>query len=76
MTRKQPLTPEESRAIKTLQKLARKWPKSLWLFSGAGTLHVMRAGADGLPVMDRHGGTDPDYSLATIEISNDGGDWS
>lgn len=33
-------TPEELRAIRSLQRLARKWPPSLWLFSASGALRV------------------------------------
>ena len=40
-------TPEEQRAIATLKRLAKRWPKSLWLFSASGTLTVMRAGPHG-----------------------------
>jgi hypothetical protein len=71
-------TAEERRAIATLQRLAKRWPKSLWLFSGAGSLCVMRNRQDGsrAVVEDMEdGGVDPDYCLTTINIPNDGGDW-
>jgi len=68
-------TPEEAKAIRSLQRLARKWPPSLWLFSASGSLCVMKCGPDGEHLKTHLGGVDPDASLATIDISNDGGDW-
>jgi hypothetical protein len=68
-------TPEEDRAIRSLKRLAKKWPKSLWLFSASGRLHVMRCDENGQAVMTKNGGSDPDYSITTINIKNDGGDW-
>ena len=69
------LTPEERRAISSLKRLAKRWPKSLWLFSAGGSLHVMRRGPDGDFAKTSNGGNDPDYELDTIYIPNDGGDW-
>ncbi len=69
------VTPEERRAINALKRLAKTWPKSLWLFSASGSLHAMRADRDGNHVHTRGGGIDPDYLLDTIDIPNDGGDW-
>ncbi len=73
----QPLTDEEGRAIATLKRLAKKWPKSLWLFSANGSLNVMRKGDDGRPVHRRDtGSVDERYRVCRIDgISNDGGDW-
>lgn len=68
-------TAEEARAIRALQRLAKRWPKSLWLFSASGSLNVMRANRDGDRAHVSGGGMDPAYSLATINIPNDGGDW-
>lgn len=78
------LTDEERRAIASLRRLAKRWPKSLWLFSASGTLHVMRKSPDGgrpeLPdksYSSSLGGTVTDvrFSITTIDIDNDGGDW-
>ena len=70
---------DEKRAIASLNRVAKKWPKSLWLFSASGTLWVMKCGADGKPVMTPtrigDGGTDPAYCITKIDIPNDGGDW-
>jgi hypothetical protein len=68
-------TEEEKRAIAALQRIAKKWPKSLWLFSASGSLCVMRTLQGGEHATERHGEIDPDYHLATIDIPNDGGDW-
>ena len=70
-------TPEEKKAIASLKRLAKKWPKSLWLFSASGTLNVMRANEDGgaICTQGKYSGVDPDYILASIDIPNDGGDW-
>lgn len=71
-------TDEERRAIATLQRLAKRWPESLWLFSASGSLCVMRNRQDGERALydeSRGSGADPDYCLATINIPNDGGDW-
>lgn len=68
------LTQDEKRAIKALERLARGWPASLWLFSGSGSLCVMLK-RDGQRVMTANDGVDPDHCVATIKIENDGGDW-
>lgn len=70
-------TATEARAIKELKALARRWPKTLWLFSASGSLHVMRALEDGshAHLGWPHGGVDPAFLLDTVSISNEGGDW-
>jgi hypothetical protein len=73
------LTPEEKHAIAALKRLAKRWPKSLWLYSASGTLNVMRCEPDGVQHFrpcGRSEGVDPDYIVATVDgIPNDGGDW-
>jgi hypothetical protein len=70
------LTINEKRAIESLKALARRWPKSLWLFSASGTLCVMKKNTMGKRVYLDSDGTDPDYKVDTIQgIDNDGGDW-
>lgn len=69
------LTTEEVAAMKALQAIAKKWPKSLWLFSASGSLEVMRCGEDGERVHISDTGIDPDYVVGSINIPNDGGDW-
>ena len=68
------LTTEERAAIRTLKRLAAKWPRGLWLFSN-GRLHVMRRGADGQQKYCRHGGVDPTYQVCSIDLPSEGGDW-
>ena len=71
-------TEEEARAIRSLKRVARKWPKSLWLYAGSGGLHVMRADPDGGHYHGGPGGrdaVDPDYLIDTIDLPADGGDW-
>lgn len=64
----QDLTPVEKRAIATLKKLAKAWPKTLVLFSLSGTLVVM----DYDDFQQRSSSAE---WLASIQgIVNDGGD--
>lgn len=72
----EPITKEEQNAINTLNRLAKRWPESLWLFSVAGQLLVMRKGPDGEHVQSETGSVCPDHEVAHIAgIDNDGGDW-
>lgn len=73
MTSKGPMT--EEKAVKALERLAKRWPKSLWLFSANGTLCVMRCDEHGEHVLTQTGGVDQEYVIATIDIPNSGGDW-
>lgn len=58
------VTKEEQRAIKSLQRLAKKWPGTLELFSWSGALVILKKGSDGR-----------DCNIADITgIYNDGGD--
>lgn len=69
------LSAAEKKAIADMKALARRWPKSLWLFSANGTLHVMRSGPRGEHIHTDDDGVDPDYAITSVEIPNDGGDW-
>ncbi len=72
------LTEKEKKAIAALNRAAKIWPDSLWLFSAAGTLCVMRKDADMEKVFldgAYQGGFDQDYVISTVDIENDGGDW-
>jgi len=55
------LTKAEEAAIRTLKRLATKWPDTLWLYAASGTLTVMRKNEDG------------EQAMTSIEC--DGGDW-
>ncbi len=74
--RRKDLEGQERQALRRLRELARAWPKSFWLFSGSGSLSVMRYKPDGTCAMTATGCVDQDYLVATIEgIPNDGGGW-
>jgi hypothetical protein len=68
------LTKEEETAIAELKRLAKRWPKSLWLFSASGTLNVMQK-VDQERMYTYGTKVNPDYIVTTIKIDNDGGDW-
>ena len=58
------ITAEEEKAIRSLQRLAKKWPQSIRLFSWSGTLVVTKANSDNVQAL-----------VAEVEgIPNDGGD--
>jgi hypothetical protein len=70
----EPVTAEEHRAIQSLHRLAKRWPRSLTLVSMGGSLHVIHTGDP------RYGelAAEPrgDSVLDTFQgIPNDGGDW-
>lgn len=68
------LSDVERRAIQTLERLGKRWPRSLMVASMGGTLVV-------IPTADHerddgYGGVDASKVLATIAgIPNTGGDW-
>lgn len=67
MVERSDLNVEERRAVESLEKLAKKWPKSLSLFSNSGTLEVHKNG-------NSEPYTDDTYIDSILGISNDGGD--
>jgi len=69
------VTKDEQRVINTLDRLSKRWPKSLWLFSANGTLCIMKKNEHGEQAETAHGCVDPEYLVTTIAIENDGGDW-
>lgn len=71
------LTEQETAAIRSMERLAKKWPKSLWIYSGNGTLFVMKNRPDGGCDTGLGGGVDPDCIVTDLgrQIPNDGGDW-
>lgn len=70
------LTDDERKAILALGRVARHWPKTLWLFAGPGNLYVLRKNADGSRAMTPDGAFDQSSVVATIlGIEAEGGDW-
>jgi len=65
----------EQQAVENLLEVAMRWPKSLWLFSAAGTLFVMKKNSQGERVMKASGGVDQGQVVGKVPIENDGGDW-
>lgn len=68
------LTAEERAAIRALQRLAQRWPRSLWIFVGSG-FSVVRTTSDGERAVRQDGSYDPAYKVTEIYIPGDGGDW-
>ena len=73
-------TKEEKAAINALNKLSKKWPKTLWVFADGYGLRIMKCNDEGERVMypfggGKGGGVNPDYMVESIDIPNDGGDW-
>ena len=79
MTTNQDLSLEEIKAIKALKRIAKNWPGTLWLYSAAGTLWVMRKNDNGKYAIGGENpsqeGFDPDSAVDKINIENEGGDW-
>jgi hypothetical protein len=48
------ITPEELAAIRSLKRLAKKWPQSLRLFSWSGTLIVVKRNSDDIDALIAH----------------------
>jgi hypothetical protein len=68
------LTEDEARAVRSLDRLARRWPQTLKLVSMSGSLHVIHSADErfGSEVSTERG----EAVLHTIHgIPNDGGDW-
>jgi hypothetical protein len=66
---------DEKRVVDVLRRLARRWPSTLWIYVGDGTMNVMRCTEDGRHAETPSGGVDPYYILAEINIPSDGGGW-
>jgi hypothetical protein len=69
------LTQDERSAISALERLAKRWPDSLTLFSWSGSLHVFDSETWRDHDRERSGISANDVTICTIEgIPNDGGD--
>jgi hypothetical protein len=70
------LTHDESKAIRKLQKVARTFPKSLFIFVGNGSFHILKNNDDGSPPYNSNGGVESKNIVATITgFTADGGDF-
>ena len=71
------LSDAERKAIASLKRLAKRWPKTLWLFTDASSpnLAVMRCTEEGARFILPNDRLDPGYMVAEIPIQADGGDW-
>ena len=72
------LTKEEKRAIAALNRLAKRWPSTLWIFANGGGASVLKKSPDGDQVTLPHGGFDQGHIVATIpskQMLIEGGDW-
>lgn len=67
------LTTEEVKAIRSLERLARKWPQTLTLFSAAGSLIVIKTDTPSRSLADTRM-TEADVLANIYGIPNDGGD--
>jgi hypothetical protein len=65
----------EEQAIAALKRVAKRWPKTLWVFAGNGDLAILRAGPDGEHVHNESGSVDQAYIVDSVDIPNDGGGW-
>jgi hypothetical protein len=68
------LSAKERNAIRKLKQVAANWPETLWLYSGNGTLNVIRVNEEGHRATDC-GAVDHNYVVDCIDIPNEGGDW-
>lgn len=70
------LSPEEEKAIRSLRRLAKTWPKTLWIFcNGMSDISVLKVGDDGQRVMTASGSIDQGRIVGDARIPNEGGDW-
>jgi hypothetical protein len=71
------LTVDEVSAIRALDRLARRWPKTLMIASMAGNLEVLRLTEGGFHPMKGEGLDQGAivYSVPPGLIDNTGGDW-
>jgi len=74
------LTKKQIKQVKALQKLAKDWDDSIWIYAAAGTLYVMLEGGteqNPNPKLTKHGGGVNQANIieAIDNIQSDGGDW-
>lgn len=70
-----PLTNEEIKAVEALEKVFKKFPKTLWLFND-GTMSIMKYSKDGKAVYTKEGSVDQGYVVTVIHnLHSEGGAW-
>lgn len=72
------ITKKQHKLIARLQRLADSWDKSLYLYVGDGTLHIIKKNADGTIPEAENGGVDQCFIVGSIYSSKfdiDGGGW-
>lgn len=70
------LTLDEQKAISSLRRVAKKWPDTLWCFTGgsANTLTILKKNAEGQRVMIGDGAIDQEYIVDSVSgIGVEGG---
>jgi hypothetical protein len=69
------LNAKEKAAIAALRRLESKWPDTLMIYAGTGSISVVKLREDGSVPMSGDGYLDPKSVVETITgIPNDGGD--
>lgn len=69
------LTNEEEKWIKSLKRVCKKCPKTLWLFND-GTMTVMKYPEDRTARIGANGCVNQEYRVDSVPgIYSDGGDW-
>jgi hypothetical protein len=68
------ITPEEDAAIRSLERLAKKWPRSLTLASMGGSLVVYHTDDERMSLPNNTQRVEA-VIASIIGIPNDGGDW-
>ena len=67
-------TPEQMKAVASLNRIAAKWPKGIWIWSADAMLFVMQLDDNGERRMV-DGAVDAAAIIGRIHIPADGGDW-
>jgi len=69
------ITKEEKKAIATLKRLEKNWPKTIWLFATGNAINIIKCGENGSHIEDKNGTMDQKYIIDSVNINNDGGDF-
>lgn len=71
-----PLTNDEIKTIASFKRLAKRWPKTLWVFGGGegGPLAILKLNEKGERVY-RSSCVDQNFIVDYVDIPHDGGGW-